>query len=233
MLMLPLFATAQSTSELAIAGKATTDITPDLTIVSITINATHMDYSKAMDLLQDKAFETKRFLTQKGLEKTHISSENFAINKQHVYENRTQIFKGYQASLRIKLEFKNNLELANTLLNALGESASDAEVNVWHEVSQELQDDVNDKLIIAAIKDAKHKAEMIAESTNQELYKIKKINYGVKDNLTVAPQIESKYLALERSSSNNSNNLSITPEAVHYSQEIIIYWSLMLKQNCK
>ena len=229
MLMLPLFATAQQATELAIAGKSTTDVTPDITIVNITITATETNYSKAMDILQDKAHKTKIFLRKKGIDKDHISSENFSINKSYSYENRKQVFKGYNATLQIKLEFQNDLELANKILNALGESASDADVNVWHKISPELQQQVNDKLIKAAIADARHKAEIIAASTDQKIVQISKINYGVKENQMASPRVEANYLALGKSSDSGNNMLKLIPEPIASSTEIIIYW-LMSQQ---
>lgn len=227
MLMLPLLATAQRTSDLVTAGKAMTEVTPDISIININVSATHLNYGKAMDLLQQKADETKRFLNKKGIAKSYITSENFAINKEYAYENRKQVNKGYKATLSIKLEFKNDLKQVNKVLNALGESSPEAEVNIWHKVSQELQDKVNDQLIEAAIKDAKHKAELIAKNTNQVIYRIQKINYGVEEKQSVAPHIESKYMAMDRSLAEVNNNLSIQPEPRQSSTEIIIYWSLM------
>lgn len=225
MLMLPILISAQNTSELAIAGKANTQVKPDITIINLTISTLQTDYNQAMEALQNKLDETKQFLKKNNICKEDISSENFSINKRFAYEHSKQVFKGYQATSTIKIKFHKDLKGANSLLNAIGRASSDAEVNIWHEISPTLQERVNDELIKTAIADAKHKATIIAHSTGQQIGSIQKISYGVQENVSVHPQIDYKRMALS-ADKGNSNNINIQPELIHKSTEIIIYWTL-------
>lgn len=228
MCLLPMIASAQLPATLTISGKSTTEVTPDITVINISLSAVDMDYAKAMDLLQDKSKETKSFLKKKKITEEYIVSENFNINKRYNYENRKQVFKGYDASLNIRLEFVNDNELANSIINAIGESKSEAEVNVRFKLSQDLKDKVNDMLIEEAIKDARKKASIIASATDQSLGQIAKITYGVQENISVSPMVERAYMTMDmEAKSEGKNNLSITPQPVEKSTEIIIYWLLM------
>lgn len=223
-----MIASAQLPATLTISGKSTTEVTPDITVINISLSAVDMDYAKAMDLLQDKSKETKSFLKKKKITEEYIVSENFNINKRYNYENRKQVFKGYDASLNIRLEFVNDNELANSIINAIGESKSEAEVNVRFKLSQDLKDKVNDMLIEEAIKDARKKASIIASATDQSLGQIAKITYGVQENISVSPMVERAYMTMDmEAKSEGKNNLSITPQPVEKSTEIIIYWLLM------
>jgi len=223
----PILASAQLPAQLNISGSASTEVTPDITIINISINALHKDYAKSVELLQDKADEIKKFLKKKKVSEDYISSENFDINKSYAYENRKQVFMGYESTLRIRLEFKNNNELANRIINAIGESNAEADISVNFKLSQELKDKVNDQLIQAAIMDAKKKANIIAQTTEQELGQIIKINYGVQDNVSVLPQMERTFLSMDaKSNGTERNSFSITPQPVERSTDIIIYWML-------
>lgn len=228
MCLLPMMASAQLPASLTISGKSTTEVTPDITVINITLSAVDLDYAMAMDLLQDKSKEIKSFLKKKKITDEYITSENFNINKSYAYEDRKQVFKGYNATLNIRLEFVNDNELANTIINAIGESNSEAEVNVRFKLSQDLKDEVNDQLIAEAIKDARKKASIIASATDQSLGQITKINYGVQENVSVSPMVERAYMVMDmEAKSEGKNNLSITPQPVEKSTEIIIYWLLL------
>lgn len=222
---LPLVVNAQVPAELTISGKASTEVTPDITVINLNLSAEDKSYSTSVDLLQGKADEIKSFLKKKGISKDFIKSENFNITKSYVYENRKQIFKGYKATLNINIEILNDNALANKVINSIGESNSDASINIYHKLSQELKDSVNDQLIEAAIKDAKKKAEIIARATDQQLGHITKINYGVEENISISPRAEVAFMAMDSEMKNSSDNsLSITPQPIEKSTDIIIYW---------
>lgn len=222
---LPLVVNAQVPAELTISGKASTEVTPDITVINLNLSAEDKSYSTSVDLLQGKADEIKSFLKKKGISKDFIKSENFNITKSYVYENRKQIFKGYKATLNINIEILNDNALANKVINSIGESNSDASINIYHKLSQELKDSVNDQLIEAAIKDAKKKAEIIARATDQQLGNITKINYGVEENISISPRAEVAFMAMDSEMKNSSDNsLSITPQPIEKSTDIIIYW---------
>ncbi len=225
--MLPLLGTAQMPAQLTISGSSTTEVTPDITVINIHLTAIDMNYGTSVEQLQDKADDIKAFLKKKGVAKEHITAENFNIDKSYAYENRKQVFKGYNATLNIKLEFLNDNDLANKIINAIGESKADAEVSTYFRLSQELKDKVNDQLIEAAILDAKKKAKIIARTTEQELGQIVKINYGVQENVSVIPRMDKAYMVMDMEAGGAARkSLSITPQPVERSTEIIIYWML-------
>lgn len=219
---------AQQPTTLTISGKSTTEVIPDITVINLSLNAVNVDYAKSMDLLQEKSKNIKNFLKREGIKKSYITSENFNINKSYSYENREQVFKGYNATLNIRLEFLNDNKLANKIINAIGESNSEADVNVIFKLSQDLTDKVNDQLIKGAIKDARKKAEIIAKATNNSLGQITKINYGVQESIAVSPMIGRSYISMDMEAKTGANkSLSITPQPLAKSTEIIIYWWLL------
>ena len=224
--LLPLFANAQTPATLTISGSSTTEVTPDITVINISINALDKDYATAMDMLQDKANSIKSFLAKNDIEKEQIKAETFNIDKSFSYADRKKTFIGYEATLRIKLEFLNNNDHANKIINTIGESNTDADVNVGFRLSQELTDKTNNKLIETAILDAKKKANIIAKTTEKTLGEIIKINYGVQDNFVPMSRMTTNCFAEDIATEVGKSSLSITPQPEHRSTDIIIYWSL-------
>ena len=134
---------------------------------------------------------------------------------------------GYISNLWIRLEFLNDNDLANKIINAIGSAKTDADISITFEISITKQDSINNKLIEFAIQDAKTKAELIAKATNQRIVKIDKINYGVRDNVTFDREALSFSMSSAAPMQEKQNkSFTITPKDIEKSTQIIIYWQL-------
>jgi len=230
-LVLSLYALCVSAQEnktvLAVSGQSKLKVSPDVTVIQIELNSTNLDYSKSISALQKKSGDLKAFLKDKGVDAKYIKSENFQVEKQYAYERETRKYLGYMSHLWVRLEFQNNNDLANTIVNAIGASSVDAEVSIEFEVSTAKQDSINNKLIELAILDAKTKAELIAKTTNQKILKIERINYGVKENLGFDEAVMYERAGvMSKSLRADQANFTITPKDVEQQTKIIIYWQL-------
>lgn len=213
-------------SVLAVSGESKLLITPDITVINIELNSTNIDYSQSVNSLQQKSVNLKSFLKDKGIVARFIKSENFQVEKQYGYENGTRKYLGYIAKLWIRLEFLNDNNLANKIINAIGSANTDADISISFEISIPKQDSINDKLIEFAIRDANKKATLIAKSTNQQIVKIDKINYGVNDGAIFENAVCYDMISSSASSGVESKSFTITPKDIEKSTKIIIYWQL-------
>jgi uncharacterized protein len=216
----------ENLSVLAVSGEAKLLVMPDITVINIDLNSTNLDYSQAIKDLQKKTDDLKSFLKNKGITTKYFKSEAFQVDKQYAYDKGTRKYEGYNAKLSIKLEFLNNNDLANMIINAIGSSNVDAEININFEISTISQDSINNRLIEAAIKDAKIKANLIAKSTDQKISKIERINYGVKDNIVLDNSNDVLYCVLNDAVDDKDKTFSITPKAIEKMTQIIIIWQL-------
>lgn len=224
LLTLSLF--AQQLSVLTVLGQSSVRVSPDITNLNIALSSVDTEYSRAIENLKGKAVVMKSFLEVQGISEDDIDSENFQVDKHYDYVNGKRKFAGYNAKLWIELKFQNNNDLVNTIINAMSNSKGDAEISVNHELSLAKQDSVNDKLIALAIDDARKKAEIIAASTQQELVKIHKINYGVRENVVIDHSMNNLMVTESMSAGVDKKSFSITPKEVVKSTHIIIYWFL-------
>ena len=213
-------------SVLSVSGEAKLMVMPDITVINIDINSINLDYSLAIKDLQKKTDDLKSFLKSKGITTKYFKSENFQVDKQYSYDKGTRKYEGYNAKLFIRLEFLNNNDLANMIINAIGSSNVDAEININFEISSTKQDSINDRLIEASIKDAKIKATLIAKSTDQKIKKIDRINYGVKDNIVLDNSNEILYCMANDAVDDKGKVFSITPREIEKRTQIIIIWQL-------
>lgn len=216
-------------TELTVAGQAKLNVIPDITVVNIHLSIIDSVYSKAMGDLKTEVLNMKSFIDSIGINSDKIISESFMIDKEFDYNTRTgdHIFIGYKANIVLRLEFLNDISQANTLINTLSSSNTEASVNANFEMSFEKQEEVNEKLIRMAIKNAQEKAEIIADATSQELFKLTKISYGVLDKELYTHSIYSNKWGMTASMDLNIEPISITPKPVKTETNIIMFYQLV------
>ena len=220
---------AQQLSVLTILGQATVRVIPDVTTINIALTSVHPEYSQAIQNLEQKASDLKSFLEDQGISEDYIDSENFQIDKQFDFVNGERKYMGYNAKLWIELKFQNDNENVNTIINSISNSKADAEISINYELSLAKQDSINTHLIQSAIEDARKKAKLIANSTGQELAKIHKINYGVRDNVVIDNSMNNLMVQQSMGAGVKQKSFRITPKEIVESTHIIIYWFLKEK----
>jgi len=224
LLALPLLG-YKRTSQLAILGKAKLMIAPDITVIKVELSSVDKKYEKAINGLQKRSENLKKFLQAQGIAASYLESEIFDVKKEFKYEKGKKSCIGYRASSFLSLRFLCDNTLANKIINAIGTSNSDAEISIDFQVSKSKQEASGEKLLKLAIEDAKKKAVIIANSTNQKIAQIERINYGVDDNNESQKPLLYKSSFASASGARNSN-LTITPTKIEISTEITIYWTL-------
>lgn len=217
---------SQKGSGLTVLGQAKMKVIPDVTTINIALTSVHPEYSQSIQNLENKVSELKSFLKKQGIGEKYIDSENFQVDKQYDFVNGERKYMGYNAKLWIQLKFENDNALANKIINAIGESNTESEISIGYEISLAKQDSVNTELIKSAIEDAKKKAALIAASTGQELVRIAKINYGVRENVDVDPPVEGLVMHETMAAGVQRKSFTITPKEMIQSTHIIIYWIL-------
>jgi hypothetical protein len=217
---------AQNEPVLTVLGQAKMKVIPDVTTINIALTSVHQEYSQSVQNLEQKASELKKFLETKGIDEKYVDSENFKVDKQYDFVNGERKYIGFNAKLWIQLKFENDNALVNEIINAIGESNTESEISIDYEISLAKQDSVNTELIKSAIDDAKKKATLIAESTGQELVKIAKITYGVRENLNVDPPVKGLMIQETMAAGVQKKSFTITPKEMLQSTHIIIYWIL-------
>ena len=156
-------------------GVSQLEIEPDMAEIRVEVTVTDKD-PKAAKAKSDQA--VAQFIAQlqaAGVDKQHIQSANINLQPQYSYEqNRERELTGYNASREVTVTL-NDL----TRLNAVLDSALDEGINRINNIALKTskQADYIAQARLAAIEDAKQKAQVLAKGFDKKLDGVWEIRY--------------------------------------------------------
>lgn len=152
---------AQESHTIEVEGTSEIMIVPDEGIIHVTVQKKALTVDEATKNLNA---DTKRIIDafkKSGLD-YELTANNYYVNVNRIYQKGTTKDSGYVASQNLKVTIKDiekELPKAVELVNTSG----DHMVNVSFSISKEMEKTYKDQLLESALKDARHKAEKIAE----------------------------------------------------------------------
>ncbi len=175
----------KSENTISVTGLGTKQFTSDLITWSGNFSRNSFDLKQAYDELANDKKVIENYLVSKGIPKNEIVFSSVDIQKQYNYGTdasgiNTQTFAGYQLSQKVSIESKNvgkieNLSRNITEIINLGIEFTSSPPNYFYTKLS----DVKQQMIADATKDAKQRAEKIAENAGSKLGNLKKANMGV------------------------------------------------------
>ncbi len=171
------FAQTEMPRTISVQGHGEVNVKPDVANISFSLSQTNLDFKKAVDELNTKVNSLSKGLRKVGVSKNDIHSSNYNITKEykHNYKTGEKTFLGFKVSHRITLQIASDTKSVNKVFEAIIKSLSDVELNLSFGIKN--PEDSKDLMIANAIKDAKKKAEVMAEASELELGEILSINY--------------------------------------------------------
>mgnify|MGYP002265606744 CR=1 FL=1 len=149
-----------------VEGSAAIPVVPDAMILTIEIEKTTRDLAASKN---DVELRTRRFLSickTLGVPSDNISSSPLSIGKGWIREGGERQYDGVSVSREIQLDLKQ-LELYSPIMKALVEAGVSSVVDTQLAVSNE--EELTEKAMMAALADAKRRAERIASSLGMSL----------------------------------------------------------------
>lgn len=209
---------------ITVTGTASESTAPDQTELSLTLDVKNKDYSTMMSEASEKADALISALTDVGFGKSDIKTAEFNISSDYdnvQTENGSwkRQFAGYRLTHRLHLAFSYDMKLLNDAVNA---AAACKNVNPELSISFSVKDmeQVNRRLLAAAVKDARAKAEVIAEAAGVSLGELCEINYGASSGSCFSPTLYKRSAAeLCR-----GTDMSINPENTENVLEVTAVW---------
>lgn len=174
---------------LTITGTGKESLSPDRITVNLTLSAKNADYSALMSLEAEKLAELTEALVDTGFDKNDIKTSSFKIQTE--YENyeienntRKRRFSGYSVNHGLSFAFDYDMELLSQVISAISSCKKASPVfNIGFEVNDKKA--ALDRLLKAAVMDAKRKACAIAEAADLNLKKMESIvSEGYEPNFT-------------------------------------------------
>lgn len=175
----------QYTSTIAVTGLGTKQFTSDLITWSGRFSRESYDLKDAYNALAKDKKEITQYLQSKGIKSTELVFSAVNIEKKQTYSvdnngNSRSTFAGYELSQNISIESKE-VEKIETIARNITEII-DIGIEFTSSSPQYFYTklaDLKQQMIADATKDAKQRAEKIAQNAGSSLGKLKKANMGV------------------------------------------------------
>ena len=175
----------KSENTISVTGLGTKKFTSDLINWSGTFSRNSFELKSAYDQLANDKKIIENYLTSKGIPKNEIVFSAVDIQKQFNYGSEAngrsiQTFSGYQLSQTISIDSKDVAKIENLSRNIteiinLGIEFTSSPPSYFYSKLA----DVKHQMIADATKDAKQRAEKIAENAGSSLGKLKKATMGI------------------------------------------------------
>jgi len=219
-----LSATAQqNTRTLEVKGVGTYKAMPDIGVLTVEAIITNKIFGTAVKELNTKTDRLIAQLQTVGFKKEDIKTTDFSVSKNMVWENNTNIDKGYIARQNITVEFQNTKEKIGAIINSFMNSENEVHFAFHFTLSDTKETLVKNELLTLTVNDAQSRAEVIAAASKQKLGKIKHISYGVAQNQI--PFQKNNFSVSEMTvSSQRSPGFDV--KEMTFTDEITIVWEL-------
>lgn len=175
----------KSDNTISVTGLGSKKFVSDLIAWQGNFSRNNMELKQAYDDLANDRKVIENYLISKGIPKNEIVFSSVDIQKQYNYNNNTdgssnQVFAGYQLSQSVSIDSKDvgkieNLSRNITEIINLGIEFTSSPPNYFYTKLSE----VKHQMIADATKDAKLRAEKIAENAGSKLGNLKKASTGI------------------------------------------------------
>lgn len=209
---------------ITVTGTASDRTAPDQIELSLTLNVKNKDYGAMMTEAAEKAEALISALTKAGFQREDIKTAEFNIGSEYdnvQTENGSwkRQFAGYRLTHRLHLAFASDMRKLNDAVNAAADcKGANPELDIAFSVKDLEQ--INRRLLSSAVKDARAKAEVIAEAAGVSLGELCEINCGASPIGGVSPTMY-KRQAVELC---RGADMSINPESAENVLNITAAW---------
>jgi uncharacterized protein YggE len=179
LLGMPLF--AQKTENLLrVKGESVLSYTPEEMKIVVSIEAKDSVYADCSDMLVRTYNSIVNKLVAAGVDKSKIKSGKISLSENTKWnsEEREYVKDGYVGMQTVIVEVKYSNEQLTKIVNTLKADTLYFSYTIGFQLSEKQKNEALQLVIEGAIKDATNKAQIIANSTNVRLVKIKDINYN-------------------------------------------------------
>lgn len=165
-------------STLNVKGESKIFQQPDIVEISVTISTKASEYEACLDKNFRDVDGLKKALKTAKITSLKIFDTGQRINEERTYSSGRQVPDGYRATYSIKLKMEAKPKTIHSCLEVLKSSNVELNYNANYGLSPEMIKSSEAKLIAMAVRDARTKAQVLAESAEVNLGAIQNINYG-------------------------------------------------------
>ena len=224
--------TSDNSRLITVTGRGGLHAVPDITRVELSLVTLHDTYKEAYDQAKTDTDRLSDIMQGLNLSKKLPKTTRFDISKKTINEydvnnNFTgEKFLGFKLDHDVKIDLGMDNVLLNKVIQEIGKKLKQAEINIGYTVKDPRPFQL--KILERAVKDAREKAQIMADAAGCKLGKCLSVNYSVQE-LHIYSQARSIHDAGEALCC-NEESLDITPDDLDVSDTVTVEWELEDKQ---
>ena len=156
-----------------VEGYAEKKITPDKVTISVNISKDALEVAEANKSVEQRSLKLFDALQAIGIPRSDVKSSPLQINPYYEYKDRERINKGTEVSINIDIILRD-ITRYHKLNQAIVDSGISQKLNAIVEVNDHRK--VKQSVLIEAMKDARQKAEQLAEINGKKIKDVHSIS---------------------------------------------------------
>ena len=166
--------------ELVVKGIGKTATAPDLIVLNMNLEASAPEYENTVRRSTEMLDTLRAAIVSAGHDGKELKTTNFNINTKYESYRESgdykQHFAGYTCNHGLKLEFDLDMPMLGATLGAIARCEAKPNFNIKFSIKDPTA--VSEQLLESAVKDAKHKATVLAKVAGVKLGAIQRIDYS-------------------------------------------------------
>lgn len=213
---------------ITVTGRGYIHVVPDVTRLVLTLASIHESYEEAYQQAKENTDALTAIMREVKQSPTLPKTSHLDIDK--CYENKYDKFEhyvgkkflGFKLDHKIKIDLGMDNVLLNSIVKLIGQKLKQSEINISYTVKDPRSAQL--KMLEQAVKDAKEKAEIMAQALGCSLGNVKDIRYEIQE-IRFMSQVRDIHAADEAISC-NPESLDITPDDLSLSDNVTVIWYL-------
>ena len=212
-----------------VLGQGSIKFTPDVTRVTVEVDALHETYQEAFDAGALNTNHIKDILAECGLDRELAKTSRFDVSKHHVNKKVDKgewqwVVRGYKIKQTFTIELEMGCSQLTSLLDQIGREMAGVEIELGFAVSD--IESARLKVIEAAVKDAQRKAEVMATALGKKLGDVSSVRYGNLDEDYYNGRVYDQCLASPGSMC-EAAPMDLTPADLSGCANVEVVWNLL------
>ena len=213
---------------MTVRGTGNIKISPNQTLVSLTLKSLDPNYENSMKAASDQIEQLKDALEAVGFCKTDLKTTSFNVCTEYKNErdqngSYKNVFVGYACIHGLKLEFDFDTALLSAVLSAISGCVADPELSVRFTVKD--KNAADEALLESAAKNARRKAEILAKASGITLGQLVSVAYDFSD-LNIFSEtnysVENRCMPMSKCAA-----ISVEPDDISMSDNATCVWEII------
>ncbi len=206
---------------ITVRGTGKVSVAPDRVSLNFSVKCQEWGYADTIEGLNNQVEMLRVALEECGLDRKDLKTSDFDVDRETRWDEDKDehVFDGFEASHSLSIQMPLDQARLNEVLNSIAESMSGASFDIYFETSKEAE--LRDKVLAAAVADARHKAEVLASAAGLGLGDILHMGHTWTEVSFHSPRY-----AMDREMCYSAPSPDIEPEDISSSDTVEILWSL-------